>query len=180
MYYDERENHLNIDKDTNYIKFDDVNKTTKNEFEFENEENNYKFYGNKIFNIENANINNFRHSVELMSVKDGFNKGNMFSDEYIQYKKHIYKVVVKDERDKLLLEVQELTFAFKDLNLYLDVYPNDSVAFEKFKDVNEELLKKKQEYEKKYGPLFLESSYLYPTYEWVKNPWPWMNEGRGD
>ena len=124
------------------------------------------------------NINNFRYEkANLFSANEGLNKGNMFKNEYDPYKNYIYKVVVKGERDELLLKIQELTFKTIDLNLYLDMYPNDDKMYNEFKSSIEELKKYKEIYEKNYGPLCMTETKYYDSYKWEKNPWPWMNEG---
>lgn len=156
MYYDERENNLFVN---------DLEQNFSNETSSEIK-----------FDINNININNFRESKkDLYSLEEGLNKGNSFKDEYIPYKNYIYKVVVKGEKDKLLLKLQELYFRLIDLNLYLDLYPTSNLYAE-FKKTTNELKEVKQAYEKNYGPLCLESS-DYNSYMWSKNPWPWMNEG---
>lgn len=163
MYYDERE-----DIDYSIL---NINNT---------EEKKTKYYDNDItFDVNNLNINNFRKDKvkDLYSSKEGLNKGNMFKNEYDPYKNYIYKVVVKGERDSLLLKIQELSFKVVDLNLYLDIFPGDTMMFEEFKKTLNELKKEKEMYEKTYGPLCLDGTIYSNTYNWDKNPWPWMNEG---
>lgn len=164
MYYDEREN-------INDYSILNINNT---------EEKEIKYYDNDInFDVNNININNYRKDKvkDLYSSKEGLNKGNMFRNEYDPYKNYIYKVVVKGERDSLLLKIQELSFKVVDLNLYLDIYPGDTMMFDEFKKTLNELKKEKELYEKTYGPLCLEGTLYSNNYNWVKNPWPWMNEG---
>ena len=61
-----------------------------------------------------------------------------------------------------------------DLNLYLDLYPNDVEAltlYKRYLDIDKEV---KMEYEKKYGPLCLDSNYVSDnSWKWIKSPWPW-------
>lgn len=168
MYYDERENNL-FSKNENELEIE-----TNLEQNFTNINDNTSEIK---FDINNVNINNFRENKkELYSLEEGLNKGNSFKDEYIPYKNYIYRVVVKGDRDKLLLKVQELTFRLIDLNIYLDLYPNSNLYIE-FKKTLKELKETKQKYEKNYGPLCLEAEDNYNSYLWSKNPWPWMNEG---
>lgn len=193
MYYDERHDHLKIkDESMNYENNElnnyNIKHKEKNEYEnneYNNYENNYtsndvKKWDNDIkFDINNININNFRNheKVELFSSAEGLNKGNLFKNEYNPYKNYIYRVVVKGNRDELLLKVQELTFKTIDLNLYLDMYPNDEKMYKEFKNAVAELKKYKEMYEKNYGPLCMTETLYYDSYEWENNPWPWMNEG---
>ena len=171
MYFDERENNIDYDN---------------NEFEVNNYEENYTQNNNKKwdndfkFDIENININNFnnRENVDdLYTSKEGLNKCNMFKNLFSPYKNNVYKVVVNGKKDELLLNIQELTFKVIDLNLFLDLNPNDKIIFNEFKKTVEELRSKKDMYEKNYGPLCLEETLYYDEYMWSKNPWPWMIEG---
>ena len=170
MYYDERENELNyIDNDYKQIEIN-----TKN---YDNDINT-KNYDNDIkVDTINVNVNNFRKESALYNLSESLNKGNTFINEYIPYKNYIYKVVVKGEKDTLLLKIQELTFRIIDLSLYLDLYPNEKLIFNTFKSSINELNKLKETYENKYGPLYVSSNNLYDEYLWNKNPWPWMNGG---
>lgn len=168
MYFDERDNEIEL---SNY------------ENEFKKYENIYNDIDNKKwdndFNIDikNLNINNFnRDNNILYTSKEGLNKGNMFKNSYDPYKNYIYKVIVKGEKDELLLKIQELTFKMIDLNLYLDIFPNDINMYKEFKETSELLKKHKELYEKNYGPLCLDNTLYYDNYMWNKNPWPWMNE----
>lgn len=167
MYFDERDNELeyyNLDNDISSYEniFNDVDsKKWDNDFKID---------------IENLNINNFNRNNDLYTSKEGLNKGNMFKEQYMPYKNYIYKVVVKGERDELLLKIQELTFKMIDLNLYLDVNPTDMDIYNSFKETSELLKKHKDLYERNYGPLCLDNTMYYDNYMWSKNPWPWMNE----
>ena len=169
MYYDERENLVNYNVKDEENNYNEYNLTNKNEKKWDNDFNTY---------VENININNFRHTKRsLFSTTEGFNKGNMVKEEYVPYKNYIYKVIVKGERDELLLKIQELTFKVIDLNIYLDIHPNDNELYNEFKNTVKELKTYKDTYEKNYGPLCMTDTLYYDSYKWTKNPWPWMNEG---
>ena len=164
MYFDERDfvnyNEKNIDEN-NYT----LNDTKKWDNDFN-------------INIDSININNFREEkTDLYSLEEGLNKGNMFKSLYDPYENHIYKVVVRGKLDELLLNIQQLTFKIIDLNLYLDVHPDDEFIYMEFKKTVEELNRQKDLYEKNYGPLCASETLYYNSYKWLKNPWPWMNEG---
>lgn len=191
MYYDERHDHLKIKDESQEVNNYDFENKEYNKYEnkeLNNYENNFttndvKKWDNDIkFDINNININNFRknENIELFSASEGLNKGNMFKNEYDPYKNYIYRVVVKGERDELLLKIQELTFKTIDLNLYLDMYPNDDICYKEFKNAVADLKKYKELYEKNYGPLCMTDTLFYDSYKWEKNPWPWMNEGGRD
>lgn len=195
MYYDERDNikvkykdeteevnNINNKEtfDFNNFELNKYENKETNKFENNLTQNDVKKWDNDIkFDINNININNFRkiEKPELYSMTEGLNKGNMFKNEYDPYKNYIYRVVVKGDLDELLLKIQELTFKTIDLNLYLDVYPNDMTVYNEFKSTTEELKKYKEIYEKNYGPICMTDTSFYNSYKWANNPWPWMNEG---
>ena len=74
----------------------------------------------------NENKNN-SNSMSLSNPQDGFEKGNMFKNLYNEYKD--YKpanLTATNEQEKKLLDIMATCFASHELNLYLDVNPNNS------------------------------------------------------
>lgn len=131
--------------------------------------------GNMINNINNNNANN-----KLVTVDEGFLRGNMFKDEYVPYKNYNYgKIMPGSKQEALLLEIMEDSFAIIDLNLYLDLHPNDSNMLARFKELVEASVKKEMEYVKMYGPLELIDSDSNNTFEWINDPWPWQDSNGG-
>ncbi len=109
---------------------------------------------------------------KLYNPTEGLEKGNMFPDLYDPYKNYMPgKLKPKNERTKKLIEIQKLEFAVADLNLYLDLCPDDLYAYKMFKTYVMECKKKKDEFTKIYGPLVLDE--LTDEYEWSKGVWPW-------
>ena len=118
------------------------------------------------------------NSPKLVSVDEGFLRGNMFAGEYKPYKNYTYKKIVpKTKREELLLEIMELSFAINDLNLYLDLHPEDKSMLEKFNELVEKSCKCEMEYVKNYGPLEVIDNTSDEKFEWIKNPWPWDRDG---
>lgn len=106
---------------------------------------------------------------------EGFIRGNMFQNLYDPYKnQRPYEIKPMNEQAKMLTNIDSLGFAMIDLNLYLDVNPNDQKAinlYNQYRNQKEELLKT---YEKNYGPLLLSSDALEKTpWAWDDKPWPW-------
>lgn len=163
MYYDESNNYFQYDNEINKDYFNLNNSKKYNSY---NEIN----MPNATFNIVEYRNNN------LYTPSEGLNKGNMFKELYNPYKNYIYKIVVKGKKEELLLSIQELTFALKDLNLYLDLHPDDKNALETFKNYSEELKRHKEIYNKEYSALCAnEVNKNY--FDWVNSPWPWDNMG---
>lgn len=128
-------------------------------------------FSNYKFNFENKKENKFFDS------KEGFLKGNMTKKEYVPYKNYkIESLRITNAQEELLFKVMEYYFALNDLNLYLDLHPEDNETLDLFKMYVEKYKKVKKEYAEKYGPLILTQA-KYQDYKWIKNPWPWDRFG---
>ena len=147
-----------------------------------NNMNNYKM-SQDYYNYINNNYNQpiYKQDVTKRNNFDpynGFIRGNMFPELYNTYKlSNPYEITPMNEQAELLTYVDALTFAMIDLNLYLDVNPNDKEALELFNKYRMQNNEYKKQYENKYGPLLLSSDTLN-TYPWAWNnlPWPWENK----
>lgn len=138
------------------------------------------------FNLNKINMNNFdfnnydmKSHNKYMGKKDsvnfenGFYLGNIFSDIYKPYKNYKPKKINSySEQQKMLLRIQELDFIINDLNLYLDIYPNDMKCFEMFKKCCKELEVLKKKYYEKYQVLELVYD-VKDKYTWIDDPWTW-------
>ena len=123
-------------------------------------------------------LKNSSDTPKLTTNEEGFLRGNMFASEYKPYKNYTYKKIIsKTKKEELLLEIMELSFAINDLNLYLDLHPEDSKMLKKFNELVEKSCKYEMEYVKNYGPLEVIDSNSVEKFEWINNPWPWDNEG---
>ena len=97
---------------------------------------------------------------------------------YDPYKNYKYeRVVANNKQEELLLEIMALSFAINDLNLYLDLHPNDEQMLKKFKEIAEKSCAKEMEYVKTYGPLEVIDNNSLSKFNWINNPWPWENTG---
>jgi len=70
-------------------------------------------------------------------------------------------------------ELMALSFAVKELNLYLDTHPEDGEAFEVFKSLSQLLKAGKATYSATCGPIDVESVSNSNSYTWLNDPWPW-------
>ncbi len=120
---------------------------------------------------------NFNRDVNILSPMEGFLRGNMFQNEYEPYKGLTYfKLNPKDEKERMLYQVLALSFAINDLNLYLDLHPDDKQVFELFKKYVKEEEDMCQSYVKKYGPLEVTET-MGGKFNWLNSPWPWDTKG---
>ena len=134
---------------------------------------NYNYQTNILPNMNNQNMGN----NNIYTPYEGFIRGNMFKNLYDPYKMdRPFEIQPMNEQAEMLTNIDSLGFAMVDLNLYLDVFPDDRNAldlFNKYRKQKEELLK---QYENKFGPMVITSDALnmYP-WAWDNKPWPWEN-----
>lgn len=134
-------------------------------------------FGFITYDLYNGLINK-EDSNKLVSLQEGFLRGNMFEEEYKPYKNYKYrKIEAKNKREEMMLEIMELSFAINDLNLYLDLCPDDEKMLAKFNDLVEKSCKLEMEYVRNYGALEVIDNSSNKKFEWICSPWPWENEG---
>lgn len=113
---------------------------------------------------------------KITTVKEGFMRGNMFNNEYKPYKNYkVKELVATNDKEEQLFRIMALSFAINDLNLLLDLNPNDRENFNTFKSLIKEKNDLEQKYIEKYGPLTLEET-TKNSFDWVST-FPWENEG---
>lgn len=127
--------------------------------------NNYNYYEY----YRNGNMNN------LFNPKEGFEKGNMFTNLYNQYKNYqVQNLKPKNEQEMKLYELDAYSFAMHELNLYLDMHPEDQTMVTLFNDYRKKVAELTKEYESMYGPLTVNSNEMESnTFGWVNTTWPW-------
>lgn len=80
-----------------------------------------------------------------------------------------------NEREKLLLQIQQYAFAATDLGLFLDTNPTDRSALKLHCAVTEKLEQLKEQYESCFGPLTSNRNRSDTEWKWIQGPWPWEN-----
>lgn len=144
--------------------------------------------GYMMYNYPNYNLNDYtmpstkqddysmlRPASNIANSYDGFIRGNMFTDLYQPYiASEPFNLSAQNERDNMLNKFREYNFATLDLGLYLDTHPDDAEKIKAFNQFRLQADQAKVEYERKYGPLSLNSDTLnsYP-WAWIMSPWPW-------
>lgn len=115
------------------------------------------------------------NTPQLLDPTQGLIRGNLFANLYDPYKN--YKPVMlnpENEKEALLYQVMQYKFSLTDLNLYLDMHPNDQeviALYNKYLAIEKQMCDK---YEKMYGPLTLDSNFLGTnSWNWKNSPWPW-------
>ena len=125
--------------------------------------------------MRNFNSNNNMTGSFLFTPEVAYNNGNLFSNLYSQYKNYRpAQLSANTEKEKLLLDIGRLSFAAHDLNLYLDLNPNDESMLALFNDYRKQADSMISEYESKFGPLNISSNSLETgPFKWINGPWPW-------
>ena len=132
------------------------------------------FFDGNDFDFEMPMISeNTNDSSILVNSDEGFMRGNMFKDLYVPYKDMTYiPFKASNEKEELMYKIMEMDFVINDLNLYLDLNPEDKDIYEKFKMYVDKCIALKDEYSKKYGPLTIDQVDSN-GYKWEEEPWPW-------
>ena len=119
----------------------------------------------------------FNRTGNVLSPMDGFLRGNMFQDEYEPYKNLTYfKLNPSNDKERLLYQVMAYSFAINDLNLYLDLHPDNKGMLDLFKKYVKEEKELCNEYVNKYGPLEV-NEVKGQKFDWIYSPWPWETRG---
>ena len=141
---------------------------------------NFNYNDMNMYNMKNTfnnNTYNKQNDNRLYDPYNGLIRGNLFKNLYDPYKTgEPYEIKPMNEQAKLLTNLDALGFAMIDLNLYLDVFPNDREKinlYNQYRKEKEEILK---EYEAKFGPITTNSNSLNSIpWAWNNMPWPWDN-----
>ena len=156
----------------NYPNFKNFNYTDM----YNNTNNSYNNpYDNMLYNMMNNEKEN--KSNTLYDPYNGFIRGNLFKNLYDPYKKEEpYEIKPMNDQAKLLTEIDSLGFAMIDLNLLLDVNPDNQDAIKLYNQYREKKESLTKNYETKFGPITMDSDSLnaYP-WAWIDMPWPWDN-----
>ena len=146
-----------------------------------NNYNEYDWYRN---NTNQTFFNSMKFNNNLYSPQEGFDKGNMFPNLYSQYKNYRpMNINPRNEQERLMYEIQTICFAAHELNLYLDLHPEDKSMIVLFKDYHETIRNLVSTYENKYGPINVEGVKNDNLFTWESATWPWdryMNRNGGD
>ena len=137
---------------------------------FENDIDNMNMF-NKNYQLNKQENNN------LYDPYNGLIRGNLFKELYVPYKnKEPYDIKPMNEQAKMLTDIDALCFSLVDLNLYLDINPDDREMINLFNQYRMKYSKLLSEYEGRFGPITLNSNSLN-SYPWAWNdmPWPWDN-----
>lgn len=84
---------------------------------------------------------------------------------------------VNNDREALLQDIGELSFAVLEMNLYLDGHPDNKEALKDYRKAVEELTRITEMYEEEFGPLTAMGDGYADEFLWSRQPWPWQMGG---
>lgn len=119
--------------------------------------------------------NYIRNNINLFNPEQGYDLGNMFEDLYDTYKDYKpAQLKANNPKEKLYLQLSRVSFAMHEMNLYLDLHPEDRKIQQLFNDYRKMFIELEKKYEREYGPLTTTSEALEKSpFEWVTEPFPW-------
>lgn len=124
---------------------------------------------NQILPVQDQTANK-----NLAEPYQGFLQGNLFNNLFEGYKNYRpARIIPNNEQAELLLNIDQLTFAAHELNLYLDVHPRDQQMIRLFNKYQEMAQDAIQKYESKYGPITISTPSGNNQFSWEAYSWPW-------
>ncbi len=140
-----------------------------------NDPNNY-MNGNINYMVPN-NENSFENNTTV-SPYEGLVRGNLFNNLYDSYKKlSPQKLNPLNEKEAMLQQWMQYNFALIELNLYLDLNPNDSLALKMYNDYLKIKKQLEDKYESMYGSIDNCSfSVINGSWNWDNGSWPWEGD----
>jgi len=134
-------------------------------------------YEISLFQIPGSDFSLEQRVDRFYSPEEGFLRGNMMRDEFDSYKKYTYfKLKPETEKEQMLFQLMAYSFAINDLNLFLDMHPEDRSAYDLFKQYVNDKNELESMYVKRFGPMTVTET-NGANYNWISNPWPWDKMG---
>ena len=137
----------------------------------------YSEFNNTFMNNNPSIMNNNTYNMnnDLTDPKTALDRGNLFNNLYDSYRNYKYRQLKPTNRkEELLYNILMHNFALTELDLYLDLNPNNQNMLNLY---NRYINNKKQlvsEYETNFGPLTLDGNNLATNdWNWRESPWPW-------
>lgn len=111
----------------------------------------------------------------LYNSYEGYIRGNAFKDLYAPYKNYeVYQLVPLNEYEEAWLNLSQTEFMMTELNLYLDIFPDDEQMINKFNEARETYNRLLESFTKNYGAIFTDEALSLKTpWIWVGQTWPW-------
>lgn len=72
-----------------------------------------------------------------------------------------------------LANIQAISFAMEELELYLDTHPNDATAIAQFVQLSQQHDAAEAQFADQYGPIKTSGVKSGAPWGWTATPWPW-------
>lgn len=106
---------------------------------------------------------------KLFDPQEAIMLGNLFKDLYMTYNGFSnYCLQPHNRRQQALLEVQMYGFVAHEINLYLDMHPNNQRMVELYTEYAKKAKEATAAYEKEFGPLSVQDTPNKTPFEWFK------------
>lgn len=126
------------------------------------------------FNPYMMSGNTQEKAPKLFDPQEAIMLGNLFKDLYMTYKGFSnYCLQPQSRKQQALLEVQMFGFVAHEMNLYLDMYPNNQRMAQLYSEYAQKAKEAQKAYEKEFGPLSVSDTSNKTPFAWVQGPWPW-------
>ena len=116
-------------------------------------------------------------SLPQYDAGDALKRGTLFPGLDLPF---MNMVNMADVSGTPLGEVMALCFVSHELQLYLDTHPQDTEAFTLMKSVMGLADEAKRRYVARYGPLRPDDMQCSETFDWLEDPWPWIDRRKGE
>lgn len=128
-------------------------------------------------NMPNMNGMNDMNNMtnDLADPKVALDRGNLFNSLYDPYRNYKYRPLrASNRREELLLDILKHNFVLTELNLYLDLNPNDRNMLNLYNRYLDNKKRLVDEFERNFGPLTLDGLNVTDNnWNWNNSPWPW-------
>lgn len=117
---------------------------------------------------------NLEKNPKLFDPQEAIMLGNLFKDLYMTYHGFSnYCLQPQTKRQQVLLEVQMYDFVAHEINLYLDMHPQNQRMVKLYTEYAQKAKEAMHRFETEFGPLAVKDSQDKPPFQWVQGPWPW-------
>lgn len=131
---------------------------------------------NESLSVKNGYMRHLKNEMStLVSPEEALARGNAFKDLYVPYKDYKPRLnQAENEKEAMLIEIAKFANIAHDLNLHLDVFPQNRELMDEYVEYTKKANELKNEFEKKYGPLSAVTTKAGSekfTYALMPSPW---------
>lgn len=129
-------------------------------------------YFENPYSVNNKPVYKNEKVDKFVSIMEGYLLGNMEKGTYIPYKNYKPSFVERyTPKEDLMRTIQAFDFACTDLNLYLDLNPDDKDALSLYRNYRQKLEEAMEFYAKQYNSIVQDDVVATKNWEWIKS-WP--------